>query len=174
MKVKLLVILGIISFSFFTIGITYSAFNTESYMCTNQNIAGFIFETNNLEEINLEMSDIKPGDTKNYEFSVANNQDENKSDVTISYQMTIRTYHFIPLNIKLYDGDDVLVLDCDETYSRNDDNELVCNTLIEEMDFSSDVTHSYRLEVEFPSEYDDVIYSSLVDFIDIEIKSWQK
>ena len=35
------------------------------------------------------------------------------------------------------------------------------------------VQDNYRLEVEFPSKFNSEVYTDLVDFIDIEIKSWQ-
>ena len=34
--------------------------------------------------------------------------------------------------------------------------------------------NNYKLRISFPEEYNDEIYSNLVDYIDIEIKSWQK
>jgi hypothetical protein len=33
---------------------------------------------------------------------------------------------------------------------------------------------NYKITVEFPSEYNDEIYANLVDYINIEAKSWQK
>jgi hypothetical protein len=33
---------------------------------------------------------------------------------------------------------------------------------------------NYKLKVTFPSQYNGEVYSDLVDYINIEIKSWQK
>ena len=91
--------------------------------------------------------------------------------------MTIKTFHLVPLNIELYkiDGEtETLLITCDETFSRNEDNELVCNLPIEELDYLKESKNNYKLRISFPKEYNDEIYSNLVDYIDIEIKSWQK
>jgi len=32
----------------------------------------------------------------------------------------------------------------------------------------------YKLKITFPKEYNDVTYSNLVDYLNIEIDSWQK
>ena len=83
----------------------------------------------------------------------------------------------MPLDIELYKvtGDQQeLVMKCDETYSRNQNNELVCNSSVMEMSNDQDVLDNYRLRVTFPNEYDTEEYANLVDFIDIDIESWQK
>ena len=95
------------------------------------------------------------------------------SDVTIQYQLTILTPHFTPLIIELYKGN-TLVMTCDENYSRNSNNELVCNTSVYELSHSSSSTDNYRLRVTFDSRYSDLSYSNLIDYINIEIRSYQK
>lgn len=174
MKFKLLIILGIISLCFFTLGITYSAFNSDLTSYADQDLAKFVFETESLDALNLTLTDIVPGTTKDYNFSITNNSNSIKSDVTINYQLTIKTYHLIPLTIELYDSTNTLLLTCDETYSRNENNELVCNSDIFEMSYDTNKTDDYTIRLSFPSDYNSESYSSLVDFIDVEIKSWQK
>jgi hypothetical protein len=144
---------------------------------TDQGVAKFIFNTEVLNEIELPLVDLNPKESKEYLFAVSNNKSDSKSDVSIEYMMTLKTYHLVPLNIELYkiDGEvEDLVLVCDETYTRNSENELVCNTPVEIMNHSSLELDNYKLKVEFTSGYDDEIYSNLVDYINIEIKSWQK
>ena len=99
------------------------------------------------------------------------------SNVSVEYQMIIKTYHFVPLLIELYklDGEtEELILTCDETYTRNLDNELICNSPIQEMSHSLEKLDNYKIKIEFPEEYNDAMYAGLVDYINIEIKSWQK
>ena len=58
---------------FFGAGITYSIFTSNaSLISADQNIAKFIFNTQTLDEINIMLNDLKPGDTKNYNFSISN------------------------------------------------------------------------------------------------------
>ena len=127
--------------------------------------------------INLNLKDMVPGVNSQYDFSVKNSKNDKVSDVTIEYQITIKTYHFIPLEINLYqivNNEEVYIGTCDESYTRNEDNELVCNMPIKEMVKSTNTMDNYRLKLNFSSEYSDIKYSDLVDFINIEINSWQK
>ena len=167
MKYKVLKILMIIALVVFGLGITYSIFNSNTLVAGDQKIAKFIFNAEEVDKLSLPITDLKPGYTNDFDFSVSNSKDEKISDVTIEYQMTIKTFHLVPLNIELYKIDG-------ETFSRNEDNELVCNLPIEELDYLKESKNNYKLRISFPKEYNDEIYSNLVDYIDIEIKSWQK
>lgn len=176
-KKRILIILIILVFLIFGFGITYSLFTSSTNMSANQNIAKFIFDAKTLDELHFELVDLTPGATKEYPFSISNNNSGNLSNVSIKYQMTIKTYHFVPLIIKLYyidSEEENLIMTCDETYTRNTENELICNTQILEMDYSSEKLDNYKLKVQFDEEYDSDLYSNLVDYINIEIKSWQK
>ena len=95
------------------------------------------------------------------------------SDVTILYQLTILTPHFSPLIIQVYKGNE-LIMTCDENYSRNSNNALVCNTSVFELSHSGENVDNYKLRVTFDSRYNDLSYSNLIDYINIEIKSYQK
>jgi hypothetical protein len=106
-----------------------------------------------------------------------NNKENKVSDVTVEYQLIIKTLHFIPLNINLFeikDEKDVFVGTCNETPSRNEKKELVCNMPVKEFKKNQKQQVDYKLKIEFPSEYNDEMYSNLVDYIKIEVESWQK
>ncbi len=176
-KIVLIGLLGVLVL--FLTGITYSLFTSGTKMLsTNQGIASFIFETQNLDTIGLDLSDLKPGDKKEYLFSVTNAKKEKTSDITVDYQLTIKTYHFIPITINLYkildEETEEFVGKCDETASSNSENKWVCNMPISTLSNTVEQTDNYKLEISFPVEYSDVLYANLVDFIDIEIYSWQK
>ncbi|MDD2409951.1 MAG: hypothetical protein PHD03_04475 [Bacilli bacterium] len=163
----------IVTMLIFSLGITYSIFQSNADLnIEDQNIAKFIFNTEQLDEINIPLLDMKPGENKEYIFSVTNNENGNKSDVSFEYQIIIKTYHFVPFVITLY-NDETIIGECGETYSRNQNNELVCNMPVNRIDYNAENTDFYKIVVSFPEEYDDSIYSSLVDYINLEIKSWQ-
>ncbi len=171
-------ILLIIMFGFLNIllvGVTYSFFKSDSDLFANQDIAKFVFEAEETSTISVPLTDLSPGDTVSYTFDVTNNVDDVVSQVTINYQCVIRTYHLMPLEIKLYKTGSVeeLILTCDETFGRDNDNQLICNSLIQEMPYDNKVSDSYRLDIVFPEEYNNSDYSDLVDYIDIDIRSWQ-
>lgn len=181
MRKRIFIIIFLLIMIVLGLGITYSAFTTETRLIMNQNIASFIFETNQTDHISLALSDLKPGDEVSYNFSVSNNKvvDDkvNVSHVKINYQILLSTYHFIPLSIELYKGEETEpLMVCDETTNRNDSNEIVCTSDIQEMDFNEGITEDYVIKVTFPfdDEYNSEEYSDLVDYIDLEIKSWQK
>jgi len=178
MKKKMLFVFLLCSLIVFFSGITYSFFNSTAKLnSSNQGIASFIFGVENLEKIDLNLNGLKPGDEKEYLFSITNKKQEKISDVTIEYKLTIKTYHFIPLLINLYkieDDKEEFVGTCDETTSRNSDNELVCNMPVKILDNSSKKIDTYKLKINFPIEYNGILYSNLVDYINIEIDSWQK
>ena len=45
---------------------------------------------------------------------------------------------------------------------------------INQLEKSREQIDNYKLEITFPNEYHDEKYSNLVDYIKIEIDSWQK
>ena len=154
-------------------GITYSLFTSSTKVVANQKIAKFVFNAAKTDVIELPISNLNPGEKAEYTFQVTNNIDNKRSDVTIKYQMTIKTFHFMPLEINLYkENEGTPLLTCEES-SRNTDNEVVCNTEVQTMDYKLNATDNYKLVIEFPEEYNDDSYTDLVDYIDIEIKSWQ-
>lgn len=162
----------------FCVGITYSIFHSSANMNSHdQGIAKFIFNAESLDQIQLPLIDLNPGSIEEYSFAVSNNYSGDLSNVAVEYQLTIKTYHLVPLVIDLYrsngEGEE-FILTCDETYTRNVENELVCNIPIQEMGHASLELDNYIVKVSFPAEYNDAVYSDLVDYINIEIKSWQK
>lgn len=179
MRKKVLMFLSIAIFALFGSGITYSIFTAGSKIdIDNQGIAKFVFNTEKLDHLELNLVDINPGDEDLYSFTVSNTSNRVQSNITVEYQIIIKTMHLIPLELKLYkldeDDDETLIMNCDETYSRNSDNELVCKSSEQLMAYSSEAFDNYKLKVSFPISYSDDVYSNLVDYIDLEIKSWQK
>jgi len=176
-KSKLLIILIIIIIIFIA-GITYSAFKSNANLeSSDQNIAKFIFNAKVTDEISLPIIDLKPGVIQAFNFAVTNSSELGTSDVNIDYQMTIKTPHFMPTNINLYqiiDSQEKLILTCDENYDRNLDNEIVCNAPLQTINYLNNTIHNYKLYVDIPVTYNQPIYQNLIDYINIDIKSQQK
>lgn len=178
MKYKFLIIIMVLIVVAFGSGITYSYFTSGTNMTsTTQSIAKFIFNAEEVDELNLSLVDLNPGDSKDYKFSVSNNYLGDVSNVTIGYQLIVKTYHLVPLEIKLYkinDQSEEKVLTCDETYTRNNLNEVACYSPVINMGYVNGIVDNYKLTVKFPSEYNDEVYANLVDYINVEINSWQE
>ena len=176
-KYKVILIISVLVMLIFGSGITYSLFRGETNMNADQGIAKFIFNAQRLDSLELPISDMNPGDVSEYPFSVSNNSEGSTSNVSLEYEMTIKTYHFVPLLIELYKlngEEEQLIMTCDETYTRNSSNELICNTPTQEISNELETLDNYNLKISFPEEYNDSEYAGLVDYINIEIRSWQK
>lgn len=180
MKKKIIIISVMCVLILIFSGITYSVLSTGVQTHVNQNIAKFVFDADKTDMINLPLYDFKPGDTKEYKFSISNNKEENdsiiSSDVTIIYNIIINTYHFMPLDIKLYkivnDKEEEIMV-CDETKSRNENNELVCKSSDQRINYRSNKNDDYVLKLTFDERYNSYEYSNLVDYIDLKIESYQ-
>lgn len=175
-RYKIILIMSALIIFTFSSGLTYSFFHSQTKMNANdKNIAKFIFNANELENIELPLENLMPGFHESYPFSVTNVQDEKLSGVSIKYQLTIKTFHIVPLNIKLYstnNEEDTLLLTCDESKRTNAD-EIICNSDEFTMEHSKEKLDNYKIDVEFPSNINDESYQGLVDYIDIDIRSWQ-
>lgn len=178
MKKKIILMLISLTLVVFSSGITYSLFHSGSLMSShNQNIAKFIFNAEVVSSIELPIVDLNPSETKEYLFSVSNNLAGNISNVTVDYQITIKTYLLVPIVIELYSVEnetETLEITCDTKDNRNDKNELVCNTTTKSMLHTAEKKDDYKLKIKFVEGYDDASYANLVDFINLEINSWQK
>ena len=174
MRVKVLIIIISLMVLTFGLGISYSYFNSGIVASTvDQKIAGFVFNAQVTDKIEIPVGELAPGETNSHYFSVANIKDGVKSDVTIEYELIILTPHYAPLIIELY-KDNELVLSCNETYSRNDNNELVCKTDVFELSHEKDEQNGFELKITFDKNYDSEEFANLVDYINLEIKSYQK
>lgn len=176
MKKRLFVLITFGLLNVLLVGVTYSLFNADSGIIVNQKIAKFVFDAKKTDVISVPLTNLNPGESSSYTFQVTNNLDEVTSDVNINYQCVVKTMHLMPLDIKLYkleDDTEKVVMECNETFSRNENNLLVCNSIEQSMSYQEDVLDDYRLDISFPAEYNNLDYTELVDFIDIEIRSWQ-
>jgi len=182
-KYKIIIIFFTVAVMILGSGITYSIFHSDSRMTpVDQGIAKFIFNTESLDNLQISLYDLHPGDDRDYPFSISNNSNDHFSSVAVQYQLTLKTYHFVPLTIELYkinsDDEEELIFTCNEenekSFTRNDQNELIFNTPVQEMAHSQKQLDNYKLKVTFPNKFNEAVYSNLVDYINIEIKSWQK
>ena len=177
-KIKLNIIVLLLSGIMFVVGssITFSLFTSGSRFIANQKIAKFVFNAQKTDLIELPITNLNPGDKMEYTFQVANTLNSKRSEVTIDYQISIKTYHFMPLDIELFkieDKQESKILTCNENYSRNIDNQLLCNGNIQTLNHDIDKLDEYKLKIKFPEIYNEEYYTELVDYIDIDISSWQ-
>ena len=76
MKYKLVIILLLTSLIILLSGVTYSVFTSDaSLKVEEQDIAKFIFEAEQTDQIHLPINELKPGDNTSYDFSVTNRKE---------------------------------------------------------------------------------------------------
>lgn len=174
MRIKVLIIIISLLLLTFGLGITYSYFNSGVIASSvDQKLAGFVFNSQVTDRLDIPVGELAPGESETHGFSITNTKDGVRSDVSILYELTILTPHYAPLIIQLY-KDNALVLNCNETYSRNENNELVCKTNPFLLSHTRNESNSFELRVTFDQNYNSEEYVNLVDYINVEIKSYQK
>ncbi len=176
---KKLFIIEIIALSFLLlVGVTYSLYTSDTDLTsTDIAVAEFIFNSNKTDLIELPFDSLAPGDVVTHSFSVANNLDTKVSEVAVEYQITLTTLHAVPLSYELIKDNEGIyesILTCNETSTRNAEGLLECKTTLIQMSHETAKNDNYILNISFPAVYNDVIYSNLIDYVDIEIESWQK
>ena len=171
---KKIVILTVLIIFFLTTGVTYSLYTSSKDINIESSLASFIVDVKKTDNIDIPLSDIKPGTELVYDFSVSNNSKDKTSDVFIIYNITLNTMHLMPLGINLYDESGNLVLTCNEENTRNIRNELECKSNDIEMAYDKDIKDNYTLKVKFDSLYNESSYADLVDYINLKVDSYQK
>ena len=172
-RITLIIMFGFLNI--LLVGATYSFFTSKTGLFANQNIAKFVFNAEDTNKISVPITNLNPGDSTSYTFDVKNNVGDVVSQVSINYQCIIKTYHLMHLEIKLFkvNESEELILTCDESFGRDEDKQLICNSLVQKMDYDVKSADKYRLDIKFPEEYNSEDFMGLVDYIDIDIRSWQ-
>lgn len=180
LKKKIILILLLVYILIFGISTTYSMYiDRTTAKIENLEFAKIIFNSEELNELSLPINNLIPGNGIDYNFQISNNKNGITSEINIGYYITLETYHILPTTIKLYNTNttEELILDCNETsFTRNNENKLVCKTSNFNLNYQTSNQHSYKLNIYFNQT--DVEgntwskdYSDLIDFIDIKINS---
>ena len=170
---KRLLIIAIMFMLISVTGITYSLYTNMIKKEVPISLATFNVGIEKKTTLDIDLSDLEPGSVNRYDFSILNNINESMSDVSISYNIVLKTGNYSPLDIKLYDSSDNLLFDSNDGV-RTEDNEVLLKTDDIIMPYSKSVKNDYSLEVVFPEEYSGEEYSGLVDYIHLTIEANQK
>ena len=154
---------------------TFSLFESEIEGSSDTDVAFYVFN-DSLETHEIFIDDIKPGDTKNINFSVQNYRTESgetqRAEVNLTYTMEIKCTENLPLQIQLAEdtgpyGDGYFDKDSFGTWFYYF--EIPARTF----NFNSNQKHDYKLKVNFPSNYNDPKYQDIVEAIEITVVSKQ-
>lgn len=176
LKIELCIFVILLALLVFLVPYTLSRFKTEARSNASMDIAFFTAkDTYTHTDINLE--DMKPGDTKSYTFSVDNTDGEHRTEVNLSYYVEIRATTNLPLSYDLYltnSGIDVPIIS-EEEITPDDDGTFfkIIKTSSRFFDINNDYTDSYKLLIHFPTEYSTHNYQGVAENIEITINAKQ-
>ncbi len=171
---KIFIILLCLLLVLLTIRFTVSRYQTKSNSNGSLDIAFYLVKED-YQTMNIKLDSIIPRDEAyTYTFAISNTNGTNRADVNLTYDLTIVATTNLPLNYELLiNGSDAIITntvaqDGDGTYFRT------ITTQTQELDYTTDKTNTYKLNVYFPAEYDDINYQDIVDAVQIKVNSRQK
>lgn len=172
LKIELCIFLVLLVLLVFLIPYTLSRFKTEARGTADVDIAFFIANDQYThQEINL--TDMKPGDSNDYTFTVSNNKDGNRTEVNLTYYIEIVATTNLPLDYELYltnSGVDVPFISEEEINADDDGTYFkIIKTSSRTFDFNNDNTDSYKINVKFPSDYINYRYQDVAENIEIRV-----
>lgn len=175
-------ILLLLSLFLFLIKKSFSSYVSDSDMLLNIEKALYILEEGELE-FNIDVDGIIPNDAPYvYNFSISNFNDNDRSDVDITYDISLVSTTNLPLRFELYRN---------ENYSDEDATNIIStNELVNDVDgswyrymkvdesynfyYETDTTDTYTLLIYFPKSYaSSTVYEGVMDNIEININSKQ-
>ena len=160
----------------FLVPYTLSRFKTKADGNIEIDVALFVVD-DEYDHQNITLNEMKPGDTYEYTFSVSNNKDGKRTEVTTGYNVTVKATTNLPLEYELYlinsginqnivDSTD-LSADADGTYFKK----LV--SVNRNFGFSEDVTDYYKLVVKYPASITTYRYQDTAENIEITVNGKQ-
>ena len=161
----------------FLIPFTLSRFRTEARGDAPIDVAFYLVNDTYTRQ-NITLDEMKPGDEKSYTFSVSNTDGTNRSEVTLEYEVVVRTTTNLQLEYELEEitsGEDVdvvlssnVVADEDGTYFKE------IKTSSETFEYSNDRTKLYKLTIKYPETLKSHKNQGFCENIEIKILSKQK
>ena len=177
LKLEIIILLILLVMLCLLIPFTLSRFKTEARGDAPIDIAFYLLNDTYTHE-NITLDEMKPGDEKSYTFSVSNTDGTNRSEVTLEYEVVVRTTTNLQLEYELEEitsGEDVdvvlssnVVADEDGTYFKE------IKTSSETFEYSNDRTKLYKLTIKYPETLKSHKNQGLCENIEIKILSKQK
>ena len=159
--------------------ITRAKYESEANVAIAPNFAFFIVDVSN-QTHSFRLDNIVPRtEPYTYVFNVSNFQGDKKANVDLTYSIEIITTTNLPLNIKLYKGNDLTVTGAyTDTTTTNSDGVFFRHLLYNStstMYYNTLTTDTYTLWIEFPESYKNTAegYAGVIELIDVEINAEQ-
>lgn len=171
----LLVILAIVAISLIRNSIAKYKSNAKS--SADVDLAFYMFKEQDISQ-DLKLESILPREEPyEYTFSVSNNDGTDRTETAIHYTIEFKTTTNLPLNFKVYNSEDLSTDLVESTETKADDDGTYFKYIKVaggNLGFEQDETITYKLNVEFPKEYNLSQYEGIVEYVKITIKSTQR
>ena len=176
---SILLIVTIIAIS--TIKFTQARYETDTQIDVSPTIAFFIVDVESQTK-QIKLESMVPSSTPYlYVFNVSNFDDftNKKANVDLTYSIEIITTTNMPLNFRIFKGNDLENNEIDSDTVTTDENGVYYRHLIVDgvsvLNYSSKKTDVYTLWVDFPLQYKNnpQAYAGVIDLVDIKINAEQ-
>ena len=177
LKLEIIILLILLVMLCILIPFTLARFRTEARGDASIDIAFYLLNDTYTHQ-NITLDEMKPGDEKSYTFSVSNTDGTNRSEVTLDYEIVIRTTTNLQLEYELdeivsgVDNDVILssntISDEYGTYFKE------IKTSSETFEYTDDETKVYKLTVKYPSSLKSHRNQGICESIEINVLSKQK
>ncbi|MBQ1813152.1 MAG: hypothetical protein II119_04325 [Bacilli bacterium] len=174
---SILLIVTLISIS--TMKFTQSKYENDTEINIAPTLAFFVVDVQS-QTGQIKLSEMVPRTQPYYySFNVSNFIGTRRANVDLTYSIELVTTTNLPLEFKIYRGGTYVTDEIDSDTVTTDENGVYYRHLlindVNVMNYNSNHTDVYTLEVEFPVEYqnspDD--YSGIIDLVDIKINAEQ-
>ena len=174
-KFAFLVLLAIVAISL--IRNSTAKYRSTAKSNADVDLAFYMFKEQDISQ-DLKLESILPRvEPYEYTFSVANNDGTDRTETAIHYTIEFKTTTNLPLNFKVYNSEDMETDLVESTETKTDDDGTYFKYIKVSggnLGFEQDETHTYKLHVEFPQEYNLAQYEGIVEYVKVTIKSSQR
>lgn len=188
-RVKLMIIMLIIVLLYRIIFSSFSLYESEASSSSDIDVAFFTIEDSYDKNV-ISLDDMKPGETKEYYFSIANfkvEEDGTKkmAETDMEYNLSVRTTTNLYFEYELYvdqnpsdtSAENISIINPtpyrddyrpDATYFKT-----IANHTEKFLLSQGENTDNYILKIKLPSTYDSVEYQNIIDCIEITVDAKQ-
>ncbi len=179
--IKIIIVLGIVVFALTYITSTLSKYNSVGTSQASVDIAYYLVDETSISN-SLKVGGIIPrNEPYTYTITVSNNDGVKRTDVTLEYDLIIKTTTNLPLEYSVYlnenyddtDATNIIKTSVDEADS--DGTYFKTITLpTKELSYKKDETDTYQLAIVFPARYNSSEYQNILEYIEVSINARQK
>ncbi len=173
------ILLIIVLISIGTINFTQARYETDTSVNISPSLAFFIVDVGTSSG-QIKLDGLVPrNEPYLYSFNVSNFDSNRRANVDLTYSIELITTTNIPLNFKLFRGNNYEENEMDVDVTTTDENGVYYRHLviddINTMNYNVDTTDVYTLWVEFPKSYENYpdYYAGIIELVDIKINAEQ-